>query len=56
MHFVLAFFEKNVLLTAKIKNTILVALESAESLYHQFGLQVVNKNVQIFRWNLTADD
>ena len=32
-HFVLAFFWKNVLLTAKIKNTILVALESAESLY-----------------------
>jgi hypothetical protein len=30
----LAFFEKNVLLTAKIKKMIQVALKSAESLYH----------------------
>ena len=34
---ILAFFRKNVLLTAKIKNTILVALESVESLYQEFG-------------------
>ena len=34
---ILAFFRKNVLLTAKIKNTMLVALESAESLYQEFG-------------------
>jgi hypothetical protein len=46
-HFILAFFGKNVLLTAKIKNTILVALESAESLYHKFGIQLMNKSVQI---------
>ena len=46
-HLFLAFFGKNVLLTAKIKNTIIVALESAESLYHKFGLQLVNKSVQI---------
>ena len=56
MHFILALFGKNVLLTAKIKNTNLVALESAESLYHNFGLQINNKNVPIFSWNLTADD
>ena len=35
---------------------ILVDLESVESLYHQFGLQVFYKNIQIFKWNLTADD
>ena len=35
---ILAFFRKNVLLTAKIKNTMLVALESVESLYQEFGL------------------
>ena len=34
---ILAFFRKNVLLTAKIKNTMLVALESVESLYQEFG-------------------
>ena len=34
--FVLAVFGKNVLLTAKIKKTILVALQSAESLYQKF--------------------
>ena len=33
---ILAFFRKNVLLTAKIKNTMLVALESVESLYQEF--------------------
>ena len=33
-HFILAFLGKKVLLTAKIKNIMLVALESAESLYH----------------------
>jgi hypothetical protein len=44
---ILGFFGKNVLLTAKIKNTILVALESAESLYHKFGIQLMNKSVQI---------
>jgi hypothetical protein len=44
----LALFGKNVLLTAKIKNTNLVALEAAESLYHNFGLQLINKHVQIF--------
>ena len=32
---ILAFFRKNVLLTAKIKNTMLVALESVESLYQE---------------------
>ena len=32
--FILAFLGKKVLLTAKIKNIMLVALESAESLYH----------------------
>jgi hypothetical protein len=37
---ILGFFGKNVLLTAKIKNTILVALESAESLYQESGLLV----------------
>ena len=55
-NFILALFEKNVLLTPKIKNTNLVALESVESLYHNFGLQINNKNVPIFNWNLTADD
>ena len=35
---------------------ILVDLESAESLYYQFGLQVFYKNIQIFKRNLTADD
>ena len=35
---ILAFFRKNVLLTAKIKNTMLVALESVESQYQEFGL------------------
>ena len=34
---ILAFFRKNVLLTAKIKNTMLLALESVESLYQEFG-------------------
>ena len=34
---ILAFFRKNVLLTARIKNTMLVALESVESLYQEFG-------------------
>ena len=34
---ILAFFRKNVLLTAKIKNTMLVALESVESLYQEFN-------------------
>ena len=33
---ILAFFRKHVLLTAKIKNTMLVALESVESLYQEF--------------------
>ena len=33
---ILAFFRKNVLLTAKIKNTMLLALESVESLYQEF--------------------
>ena len=33
---ILTFFRKNVLLTAKIKNTVLVALESMESLYQDF--------------------
>ena len=33
---ILAFFRKNVLLTAKNKNTMLVALESVESLYQEF--------------------
>ena len=33
---ILAFFRKNVLLTAKIKNTMLVAMESVESLYQEF--------------------
>ena len=42
------FWKKNVLLTAKIKNTNLGTLEAAESLYHNFGLQLINKNVQIF--------
>jgi len=56
LHFIVALLGKNVLLTAKIKNTNLVALEAAESLYHNFGLQLINKNVQIFNWNLTADD
>ena len=48
LHFILALFGKNVLLTSKIKNTNLVALESVESLYHNFGLQINNKNVPIF--------
>ena len=33
---ILAFFRKNVLLIAKIKNTMLVALESVVSLYQEF--------------------
>ena len=53
-NFILALFEKNVLLTPKIKNTNLVALESVESLYHNIGLQINNKNVPIFTetWQL----
>ena len=33
-----------------------MALEAAESLYHNFSLQLINKYVQIFNWNLAADD
>ena len=47
--FVLAFFGKNVLLTAKIKNTILVALQSAESLYQIWSsaYELKCKNLQL---------
>ena len=45
-HFILAFFGKNVLLTAKIKNTILVALESAESLYQSSNFMRSTQNLK----------
>ena len=40
---ILALFEKILLLTGKIKNTKLVALELAESLYHNFVSSLIAK-------------
>ena len=58
IHFAFYFgtFWKKCTFNSKNKNTNLVALEVAESLYHNFGLQLINKHVQIFHWILTADD
>ena len=58
IHFAFYFgtFWKKCTFNSKNKKTNLVALEVAESLYHNFGLQLINKHVQIFHWILTADD